>query len=68
MITKMICVCDAVDITKSKVYIVQPKTDYDSVLHVLNDVGHWKYYPNQFFEPLRKMNLKKILWHLEQDI
>ena len=68
MIVKMVCTCNMVDITNGKVYSVNTKTDYDEVFSVLNDKGHWIYYPEEFFEPLRKNNLKKILWHLEQDI
>ena len=61
MITKMVCIKNTFDITKDNIYIVQTKTDYFNTFHVLNDKKHWKYYPSDFFEPLRKANLKKIL-------
>ena len=68
MIVKMVCTYKMAYITKDKVYKVRTETDYDEVFSVLSDNGTWLYYPEEFFEPLRKNNLKKILWHLEQDI
>lgn len=68
MIVKMVCICDKAFITKGNVYKVETKTDYVKVFSVLSDSGLWLYYPEEFFEPLRKNNLKKMLWHLEQDI
>ena len=68
MITKMVCICDKAFIKNGNVYKVKTKTDYVKVFSVLSDSGRWLYYPEEFFEPLRKNNLKKILWHLEQDI
>ena len=68
MIVKMVCICDKAFIKNGNVYKVKTKTDYVKVFSVLSDSGRWLYYPEEFFEPLRKNNLKKILWHLEQDI
>ena len=68
MITKMVCICDKAFIKNGNVYKVKTKTDYVKVFSVLSDSGRWLYYPEEFFEPLRKNNLKKILWYLEQDI
>ena len=68
MIVKMVCICNKAFITKGNVYKVETKTDFVKVFSVLSDSGRWLYYPEEFFEPLRKNNLKKILWHLEQDI
>ncbi len=68
MIVKMVCICDKAFIKNGNVYKVKTKTDYVKVFNVLSDSGRWLYYPEEFFEPLRKNNLKKILCHLEQDI
>ncbi len=68
MIVKMVCICDKAFIKNGNVYKVETKTDFAKVFSVLSDSGRWLYYPEEFFEPLRKNNLKKILWHLEQDI
>ena len=68
MTTKMVCICDKAFITKGNVYKVKTKTDYVDVFSVLTNNGSWLYYPEEFFEPLRKNNLKKIICHLEQDI
>ena len=68
MIVKMVCICSKAFITKGNVYKVETKTDFVKVFSVLSDSGRWLYYTEEFFEPLRKNNLKKILWHLEQDI
>lgn len=68
MIVKMVCTRKMAFITKDKVYKVRTETDYDEVFSVFSDNGSWLYYPEEFFEPLRKNNLKKIICHLEQDI
>lgn len=65
MIVKMVCICDKAFIKKDKVYKVRTETGYDEVFSVLSDNGTWLYYPEEFFEPLRKNNLKKIICHLE---
>lgn len=54
MIVKMVCICDKAFIKKDKVYKVRTETGYDEVFSVLSDNGTWLYYPEEFFEPLRK--------------